>query len=69
MKSSKKITKSEGPKKKPGTSPGKKQDQLNDPKESNRLFLDGEEEDDFDIQLDDDIQGFDDFDVEDDDDF
>lgn len=68
MKSSKKITKSGGPKKKPGTSPGKKQDQLNDPKESNRLIID-EEYDDFEIQLDDDIEGFDDFDVDDDDDF
>ena len=68
MKSSKKVTKSGGPKKKPGTSPGKKQTQLNDPKESNRLIID-EEDDDFEIQLDDDMQGFDDFDVDDDDDF
>jgi hypothetical protein len=60
MKSPKKITKSEGPGKKAGTGPVKKQNNLTDPKESNRPILDDEE--DFDIQLDDDIQDFDNFD-------
>lgn len=67
MKSSKKATKSEGPKKNTSTSPVKKQKQVSDPKESNRPILD--DEDDFDIQLDDDMQAFDDFDDDDDDDF
>lgn len=67
MKSSKKVTKSGGPKKQPGTSPGKKQNQLIDPKESTRLIID-EDEEDFEIQLDDDIKVFDDFDTDDDDD-
>ena len=65
MKSPKKITKSEGSSKKAGTGPVKKQNNLNDPKESTRPVLDDEE--DFDIQLDDDIQDFDNFDDDEDD--
>ena len=67
MKSSKKVTKSEGPKKSSSTGPLKKQKQVSNPKESNRPILD--DDDDFDIPLDDDIQSFDDFDDDDDDDF
>lgn len=66
MKSPKKVTKSEGSKKKSAAGPVKKQNKITDPKESNRLIMD--DEDDFDIPLEDDIPGFDDF-VDDDDDF
>ena len=65
MKSPKKITKSEGSGKKAGTGPVKKQNNLTDPKESTRPVLDDEE--DFDIQLDDEIQDFDNFDDDEDD--
>ena len=65
MKSPKKTTKSEGPSKKAGKGPVKEQNNLTDPKELNRPILD--EDDDFDIPLDDDIQDFDSFDDEDDD--
>ena len=67
MKSSKKVTKTGGPKKNLSAGPLKKQNQESDPKESNRPILD--DDDDFDIPLDDDIQTFDDFDDEDEDDF
>lgn len=67
MKSSKKVTKSGGPKNNPSKSPVKKQHQVSDPKESIRPIIDDEE--DFDLQLDDDIQAFDDFDDDDEDDF
>jgi succinylglutamate desuccinylase len=43
----------------------KKQTNLTDPKESSRTVLD--DDDDFDLQLDDDIQDFDNFDDEEDD--
>lgn len=66
MKSSKKVTKSGGPKKKTSTGPEKKT-HVSDPNESIRPIIDDEE--DFDLQLDDDIQAFDDFDDDDDDDF
>ena len=65
MKSPKKTTKSEGPSKKAGKSPVEEQNKLTDPKELNRPTLD--EDDEFDIPLDDDIQDFDNFDDEDDD--
>ncbi|MFA6945650.1 MAG: hypothetical protein WC220_07065 [Pedobacter sp.] len=67
MKSSKKVTKSGVPKKKPGTDPDKKKTLLSDPNEPIRPIIDDEE--DFDLQLDDDIPAFDDFDDDDDDDF
>ncbi len=67
MKSSKKVTKSGGPKKKAGTGPEKKKTHLSDPNEPIRPIIDDEE--DFDLQLDDDIPAFDDFDDDDDDDF
>jgi hypothetical protein len=65
MKSPKKITKSEGPGKKASEGPVKEQNHLTDPSESTRPILDDEEE--FDIQLDDDIDDFDSFDDEEDD--
>jgi hypothetical protein len=64
MKSPKKTTKSEGPGKKFSKSPVKEQNKLTDPKELNRPLLD--EDDDFDIPLDEDIQDFDSFDDDDD---
>lgn len=69
MKSPKKITKTGGAKKNPGTVPAKKQNLLTDSKESNRQTVD--EDEDFEIQLDDDIKEFDDYDddLDDDDDF
>ena len=67
MKSSKNTTKSGGPKKGSSTGPLKKQKEVSDPKESNRPALD--EDEDFDIPLDDDIQPFDDFEDDDDDDY
>lgn len=65
MKSPKKTTTSEGSGKKAAKVPVKKQTNLTDPKDSSRPVLD--DEDDFDLQLDDDIQDFDNFDDEDDD--
>lgn len=51
------------------TIPGKKtKDQDDDPKENNRIIND-EEDEDFDIPLDDDIKGFDEFDDDEDDDY
>jgi hypothetical protein len=65
MKSPKKTSKSEGPGKKAGTGPLKKHTDLNDPNDSPRPGSDDEE--DFDIQLDDEIQDFDNFDDDEDD--
>lgn len=65
MKSPKKTTKSEGPNKKAVKGPVEEQNKLTDPKELNRPILD--EDDEFDIPLDDNIQDFDSFDDEDDD--
>ena len=62
MKSPKKTTTSEGSGKKAAKGPVKKQTNLTDPKDSSRPVLD--DEDDFDLQLDDDIQDFDNFDDE-----
>ncbi|NQV75252.1 MAG: hypothetical protein HQ491_04290 [Bacteroidetes bacterium] len=66
MKSPKKTSKSEGSGKKAAKGPVKKQTNLTDPNDSPRPVLD--DEDDFDIQLDDDIEDFHNFD-EDEDDF
>lgn len=65
MKSPKKTIKSEGSGKKAAKGPVKKQTNLTDPNDSTRPVLD--DEDDFDIQLDDDIEDFDNFDDEEDD--
>jgi hypothetical protein len=65
MKSPKKTTKSEGPSKKAVNSPVKEQNKLTDPKELNRPLLD--DEDDFDIPMDDSIEDFDSFDDEEED--
>jgi len=65
MKSPKKTSKSEGSVKKAAKGPVNKQTNLTDPNDSPRPVLD--DEDDFDIQLDDDIEDFDNFDDEEDD--
>ncbi|MBM3402180.1 MAG: hypothetical protein FJY21_07710 [Bacteroidetes bacterium] len=62
MKSPKKVTKSSGSK-----HPEKKKTNLSDPKQGISSILD--DEDDFDLPLDDDIPAFDDFVDDDDDDF
>lgn len=63
---SKKTVKTSGPSKIKKTSPEKDHDDMSEPNESSRLIP--EEDDDFEIQLDDDIKDFDDLDDLDDDD-
>jgi len=67
MESPKKVSKSAVPKKKAGIDPDNHKNSLTDPNDPMLPNLD--DEDDFDLPLDDDIATFDNFDDDDDDDF